>query len=86
MLDRSLAFRFKSRRGLPRVRIARISWLRVRSASYDARASFFLASAAFTNARTILAAVPRACGGKRLQPRGEAWRLSQCPLIDESSR
>ena len=32
----------------------------------------------------ILAAVPGACGGKRLQPRGEAWRLSQRPLVDES--
>jgi hypothetical protein len=40
---------------------------------------------AFCELRTILAAVPAACGGKRLQRRGEVWRLSQRPLVDESS-
>jgi hypothetical protein len=47
VLDRSLALRFKSRRGLPRVRIARIhsSTFGARARS-SARALFFLASAA----------------------------------------
>ena len=88
MIDRSVALRFKSRRGLPRVRTAHNRELIHGSAGEKLRSrSVFISadSAAFTNARTILAAVPRACGGKRLQPRGEAWRLSQCPLIDESS-
>jgi hypothetical protein len=59
MLDRSLALRFKSRRGLPRVRTARL-FITKRSAGVPllARALFFPAAAAFTNALNFSGSVP----------------------------